>query len=229
MNYQIHKAAVRGAFNNFVMVNETLVKKFRCANPALLLGYLIGEEAHLERIGKLDTHFYFYCKVQKIEDKYGYSKDTQASIIKKLVDAGLIEVYNKQIEGSEAISKVRHFKLNHTNIFNTVNEIEEVEEKSDDLPQDLSDIKKALVSFAKENGAAFVPTEADEEILKIARYNGISGSKVGADLLKTILKDRHKRLRGKRVSCKYLLTAMIDFPSTEKAHKDTSKFTLNVA
>jgi hypothetical protein len=230
VNNKIHKAAVRGAFNSFIMVNSTLICKVG-GDAAILIGYLIGEEAYLEGEKKLDSQGYFFCKVQKIEDKFNYSKDTQSSIIKKLVGAGLIEVHNKQIEGSESISKVRHFKLNHTAIFNMVNEIEAVDEVEDNLPEDLSNLRKVLAAFAKEHGAAFFTTEADEQVLKIARFSGISGSPEGAVVLTTILKDRHKRLKGKRVSCKYLLTAMVDFPSIENAaeNKVVTKQTLLVA
>src|SRR4051812_38270466 len=100
-----YKIEVRSAFKNFVMVNETLVKHFKDANPALVLGYFISEDKLLEENKKLDKYGYFYCKADKLEAKFGFSRKVQENLIKKLVDAELVEIVNKRVSGSESISK----------------------------------------------------------------------------------------------------------------------------
>ena len=97
MTNSIYKEAVRASFNNYVMVNQTLVKHFKDANPALLLGYLIQEECFLESQDKLDQYGYFYCKTQKLEDKYGFSYKVQDRILDSLVENQLVQVVVKRM------------------------------------------------------------------------------------------------------------------------------------
>ena len=205
MSNSVYKLALRGAFNNFVMVNQTLVKHFKDANPALVLGYFIGEEEYHENTKGLDSHGYFYCKMEKLETKFGFTRRIQDGIMKKLVEANLIEVHNKRIEGSESISKVRHIKLKDENIFNLVNGIKTQEQPKDGFEEDLSIIYTTLQNFATERGATFVKTSEDEEVMKVARMHGLNGT----DILQRQLQARHVRMKGKRVTGKYLLAAMI--------------------
>lgn len=199
----VHKRAVRAAFGNFVMVNKTLVQYFKDANPALLLGYFISEDKNFEESGKPDSYGYFYCKADKIERKFGYSRKVQDTILKHLVDAGLLEIFNKRIEGSECLSKVKHFKVLHTNIYNLVNKIQ-IPTPEDNLHPRLLDIKQALIAACKDRQATWVPTANDEEILGIALIHGLSGKLITDSIYK-----KHKRLKSKRVSFKYLLTGFI--------------------
>ena len=202
----IHKQAVRAAFNNFVMVNQTLVKHFKDANPALLLGYLISEDTYHERERKLDQYGYFYCKTNKLEEKYGFSYKVQDKLIDSLCSAELVKVVVKRIEGSQSISKVKHFKVNYTKVSNLVNNIEddEVNSLDESIPKDLLEIRTALKTFAEDHRATFQVTEADVKILKIARMHGLNPI-----IINESIGEKHKRIKGKSVTAKYLLTAFI--------------------
>lgn len=206
MSTLFHKQAVRAAFNNFVMVNQTLVKHYKDANPALLLGYLISEDTYHEREKKLDQYGYFYCKTDKLEEKYGFSYKVQDKLISSLCNDGLIKVILKRIENSESISKVKHFKIDYKKVSNLVNNIEdvEVEDLDDSLPKDLLDIQIALKSYAEDHRATFQKTGADVKILKIAQIHGLNST-----LINQSIANKHKRIKGKTVTAKYLLTAFI--------------------
>ncbi|HQT24001.1 MAG: hypothetical protein B7X86_14350 [Sphingobacteriales bacterium 17-39-43] len=213
MTNSIYKEAVRASFNNYVMVNQTLVKHFKDANPALLLGYLIQEECFLESQDKLDQYGYFYCKTQKLEDKYGFSYKVQDRILDSLVENQLVQVVVKRIEGSEGISKVKHFKIDHENVCHLVTgAVTKKEAKVDDLPKDLLKIQDSLKLFAESQRATYVKTTADKKILTIAKINGFC-----PEIHCERLKERHKRLKGKTVTAKYLLTAII--PNIIEAEK----------
>lgn len=120
MTTQLYKQAVRTAFNNFIPVNQSLVKHFKDANAALLMGYFINEEDYLEKQNKLDQYGFFYCTTKKIVDKYGLSYKRQDRIIDMLVKEDLIICLNKRIEGSDSLSKVKHFKIMHKNVSDLV-------------------------------------------------------------------------------------------------------------
>ena len=221
-----HKQAVRTAFNNFIQVNQTLVKHFKDANPALLMGYFISEEQYLEKQNKLDQYGYFYCTTAKIEEKYGFSWKMQDKIIDKLVGAGLIKSILKRKEGSESLSKVKHFKVIHENVSNLVNGIvSEAKVDASNLPKNLQDIQETLKSFASSQRATYQKTEADENILRIASLHGLCPELINHDI-----KDKHKRLKGKTVCAKYLLKAFIpnidDWETKFKEPKPKVKFTM---
>jgi hypothetical protein len=200
-----HKQAVRTAFNNFIQVNQTLVKHFKDANPALLMGYFISEEEYLEKQNKLDQYGYFYCTTAKIEDKYGFSWKMQDKIIDKLVAAGLIKSIRKRREGSESLSQVKHFKVIHENVANLVNGIvREDEEESSDLPKHLQEIQNSLKAFVLGQRGTYQKTDADDNILRIASMHGLS-----PELIEQSIGEKHKRIKGKTVCAKYLLTAFI--------------------
>jgi hypothetical protein len=199
----ISKQAVRASFDNFVKVNTTLTKHFKDSNPALLLGYFISEEAYHESKSQLDSKGYFYCKCTKIEEKFGFSKQLQSAILKQLVQADLIEVYLKAVDGSNCISRVRHIKVYHENIYNFVKNIT-VPSPEETMPSHLVEIKDALISFCKRRCASWIMTKEDEKVLKIATIHGLC-----KEVMEDKLQERHKRLRGKRVTFKYLLKPLI--------------------
>jgi hypothetical protein len=202
----IFKQAVRAAFNDFVPVNRTLVKHFKDSNPALFLGYLIQEDKYLEEQNKLDQYGFFYCKTKKLEDKYGFSYKVQDRLIGILVDAGAIDIVLKRVEGSENISKVKHFKINHENVANLVTgkPISESKTEDSELPEDLLAIHNTLKKFAEDHRAKYQTTGADLEILEIAKLHGLCPAVINESI-----KERHKRMKGKIVTAKYLLTAFI--------------------
>lgn len=205
MSQLIYKQAVRAAFDNFVMVNQTLVKHFKNANPALFMGYLISEESFLDKCKKLDQYGYFFCKTDKLEEKYGFSFKVQDRLINMLVKDGLIEVIVKRVEGSESISKVKHFKVLHENVFNLVNgTTQEVEKETSDLPANLLDIQDALEAYCKLRRTKFVRTSSDKRILEIALVHGLC-----SEIINQTIQEKHKKLKGKCVTAKYLLTAYI--------------------
>lgn len=212
----IYKQAIRAAFDNFIMVNETLAKHFKDANPALLMGYFISEDQFHEKNGKLDDYGYFYCKANKLEDKFGYSPKMQTAIINKLLEAKLIQIVNKRINGSESISRSRHIKVLHENVYHLIVGDSEKDQQVSTLPKGLADIEAELIICTKRRGGQYVRTKEDEEILKIALVHGLH-----PPMIRESFDEKHKRIHGKQVTAKYLLTAYIGNINTfqEKVEK----------
>ncbi|HEY0769420.1 MAG TPA: hypothetical protein VGD31_03740 [Sphingobacteriaceae bacterium] len=200
----IYKQAIRAAFDNFIMVNETLAKHFKDANPALLMGYFISEDQFHEKNGKLDDYGYFYCKANKLEDKFGYSPKMQTTIINKLLESKLIQIVNKRINGSESISRSRHIKVLHENVYNLIVKDSKEEEEVSILPRAVADIESELITCTKRRGGEYMRTKEDEEILKIALVHGLH-----PPIIRQSFNEKHKRIHGKQVTAKYLLTAYI--------------------
>jgi hypothetical protein len=205
MDLSICKEAVRSAFGDFVMVNRTLVKHFGDANTALFLGYLVGEDGYLEKNNKLDQWGCFYCTSEKFEEKFGLSHKVQNRIIKTLVKAKLIEVTNRRVQGSQSISKKKHFKICYENIYNLV-KYEKVAEEDlvDNLPPYMLEIQNTLMDFAKERGAVYRRSSNDRRILEIAVMHGLNPKSINQ-----VIGEKHVRMQGKCVCAKYLLTPLI--------------------
>jgi len=201
-----HVTDVEKAFSNFVMVNKTIVKHFGDFNTAGILGYLIAENQGLHKSNRLDSQGYFWCKADKLEENFGLSRRVQDPIIKKLKEAGLISVETKQVEGSSNAAKIRHFKINHTAIYNLVNGIKEAAKPVvvEDLPDDLAAIRNTLKAFVESKGATFVSTHEDEVVLRIARLTGFSKEISIPKLL-----ERIKKYTNASFNCKYLIKTLV--------------------
>ncbi|MDF3078024.1 MAG: hypothetical protein K0S09_1913 [Sphingobacteriaceae bacterium] len=212
------RALAYKSFNNFVMVNRTLTKHFKDSNPALLLGYFISEDQFHREQGTLDKHGYFYCKADKLMDKFGFTASVQRGILDKLVQEDLIEVYLKRIDASESLSEVRHIKINYGAIHDLVYSIPKPP-VIETLPSHFLPMKYTIVNFIKRRGGSFVPTSKDEEILRVAELHGLC-----PEILEQNLAERKFKIKSKRITLKYILSAFIsNFEKFQRTSSDQEK------
>jgi len=197
---------VEKSFSNFTMVNNSIVKHFGDFNAAGILGYIISEAKHMRSLSKLDSQGYFWCKADKLEDKFGLSRKVQDKLIKRLKEANFIEAQTKKVEGSTNDAKIRHFKVNYTAIYNFVKDIKEAAKpvEVETLPEDLAEIKNTLKAFVISKGARFNTTKEDEAILKIARMSGFT-----EQISIPAIAERIKKYTNASFTCKYLIKTLV--------------------
>jgi len=230
MDTNKHIDAVEKAFSDFTMINNALWQYFEGdATPAALFGYLTSEAKFIRETKRLDSHGYFWCKADKLQEKTHMSRRVQDSVVKKLVAANLIDVHTKPIEGSTAISKVRHFKINYEVVYNIVNGIKDTAKPVviEDLPEDLAAIRNDLRALTEAKGAKFYHTKEDEQILRVARNHGYT-----REISLMLISERVTFTNRKHCS-KYLIKSIIPdldniLVELEKP-KDNSKFKLKIA
>jgi hypothetical protein len=218
--------AIEASFNNYTQVNQTLVKHFGDANPGFIFGYISSQAKYYRELNQLDDQGYFWCKADKIQEKFGMSRKVQDNIIKKLESINLISVINKTVQGSFNPAQIRHFKINYTVVYNFINGIKEVVEptKVETLPFDLLEIKNALKDLITSKGAKFYSTTDEEEVLKVARSTGFT-----KEIHIPLLAVRIKKWNRCTYNCKYLVTSLManfqEVQSNQTTLKPKQKYT----
>ena len=202
--YQKQREAVQKAFDDFTIVNNTIMNHFGDANPALILGYLVAQEQFLSRNGKLDSYGYFYSPKDSLVAKLGLSIKKQDNSFNKLKQSGFIDIENKRIDNSTSLCRYRHIRINYPAIYNFVRGLKPSEETpfASNVSERFRDMEQILVAFCNKKGAQYRQSSNDEDMFRKAELFGHDAS-----FLLPVLERQYKnsKLANRRLTAGYLL------------------------
>lgn len=90
---------------NFIAVNKDLIKSLGL-EEAVMMGELVDEFLYGEQQNTIDEEGYFLSTVDNVEQNTGLKESRQRTVIKHLVEAGIITVKLKGLPAK------RHIKIN---------------------------------------------------------------------------------------------------------------------